>query len=92
MESAEFGKGKMGVLDALKLQQNKTTEIIHFRKNIDSVLKSEVRFLRCKCLIINILKYEIFSISSIYGDNQSQKRNILITILSLDIMSYIKFF
>ncbi|XP_059163588.1 dystonin-like isoform X2 [Physella acuta] len=41
MEIAEFGKGKMNVLDALKLQHTKATEILHFRENIDSVLKSE---------------------------------------------------
>ena len=42
MESAPFGKGKMGVYQALAVQQSKVKDIMKFQGDMQAVLKSEV--------------------------------------------------
>ena len=42
MESASFGLGKSGVLEALAMQKAKVSNISKFQEDIDSVLSSEV--------------------------------------------------
>ncbi|CAL1537681.1 unnamed protein product [Lymnaea stagnalis] len=41
MESAPFGRGKLGVLQALAIQQSKVKDILNFRGNIDTLLEKE---------------------------------------------------
>ncbi|BFZ00631.1 hypothetical protein BsWGS_03670 [Bradybaena similaris] len=41
MESAPFGQGKFGVLQALAIQHSKVKDILKFRSDVDKVLKSE---------------------------------------------------
>lgn len=41
MESATFGQGKFGVLEALAIQQSKVKDIFQFRGNVDSLLRTE---------------------------------------------------
>ena len=51
MESASFGLGKSGVLEALALQKAKVSNISKFQEDIDSVLSSDVS---CLCFYYSI--------------------------------------